>query len=362
MNAVVNILSIILRPLSYVYGLGACFRRLFYGTFGLRKPGSIDSWVIGNLSVGGSGKTPLVIELSKMLYERGMMDKKLAVLSRGYGRNTRGFLEVNELDSDRFGDEPCELFMELGGMLDVGVFVGEDRLFAIDALRDLDYGLVFLDDGMQHLPLKAKGYVLATNYHCLPDEDWCMPSGRLREFPFCTEQVDFVVVTKCPTLTEESRLGIVQRLGSLLKLEYRKEANRRILFSGLGFDVFGVDTSTGNLVKAEDVPVTKLDCFAICGIAHGVRAVESWKSMFNIREFKTYSDHRRFCRNDVLSWVSRMKELGVSDFVCTRKDWMRLVSYRSDFAEDMSIWVVGSRPVFLSDSSEVDFMMDEISK
>jgi tetraacyldisaccharide 4'-kinase len=100
----------LLWPLSVLYGSIALLRRLFYEVFGLRKEGKLPSLVIGNLTVGGTGKTPMVMFVANLLRDTFSM----AVLSRGYGRNTKGYLEINQFSEvSAVGDEPFEIFENL---------------------------------------------------------------------------------------------------------------------------------------------------------------------------------------------------------------------------------------------------------
>ncbi len=100
MNTSPSIVNQLLRPFGFLYGAGACIRRQLYTVFGLRKSVEIPAWVIGNLSVGGSGKTPLVIELVRRLSKECGDGISVATLSRGYGRKSKGFFQVTEFDSE----------------------------------------------------------------------------------------------------------------------------------------------------------------------------------------------------------------------------------------------------------------------
>ena len=144
--------NILLWPLSVLYGSIALLRRLFYEVFGLRKEGKLPSLVIGNLTVGGTGKTPMVMYVANLLRDTFSM----AVLSRGYGRNTKGYLEINQFSEvSAVGDEPFEIFENLES---VPVVVCENRLQGIENISNSfkEVNFVLLDDGFQHLPLKAK--------------------------------------------------------------------------------------------------------------------------------------------------------------------------------------------------------------
>ena len=147
-----KILRTIAFPLALIFGCITTLRRMAYnlGIFS-RKTGKIKTLVVGNLTVGGTGKTPMVRWLAGAFAEQ-----KIAVLSRGYGRKTKGFLQVNATsNAETVGDEPLEIFH--AGNRETPVFVGENRLEAIEKISGLlpDTELVLLDDGFQHLSLKA---------------------------------------------------------------------------------------------------------------------------------------------------------------------------------------------------------------
>lgn len=346
-------------PLGLIYGTIAGIRRWLYGVLGLRKVAVLPTWVVGNLAVGGSGKTPMVIAMVQALRKISPIDLKIATLSRGYGRKTRGFLEVMEVDSARYGDEPSEIYLALGQQRGTGVFIGEDRKEAIVKIREKGYDVVILDDGMQHLPLKADGYILVSEFSRLPDMDFCMPAGRLREFPNYSEKADYVVITQCP---KEMDLDIMEDLYRRLVpfIKNRAEIKQRVLFVGLGLDLYRVNVTDGSLDLYGGEKITDNLAFGVCGIAHGERAIESWKSWFTLMEYKNYSDHYKFHRKEVVTWVNRMNDLGISNFVCTRKDWMRLIPYSGEFGSNFTIWVVSSKPDFTFGDDTFNLMLHEL--
>ncbi len=375
MSTSTAILNPLLRPLGFLYGTVACIRRKFYTVFGLRKTVDIPAWVIGNLSVGGSGKTPLVIELLQRLRKKRGDGISVATLSRGYGRKSKGFFQVTEFDSEKFGDEPCELYATLAGhsllgdsiseATGVGVYVGENRVEALARIKSEGFDLVLLDDGMQHLPLQATGYILTTDYAKLPDQDFCMPAGRLREFVSCTELVDFIVVTKCPgDLVDAHFEGMRSRLKGLIKEDLRNESNKRILFIGQGLSFFTVSHSDGKLTEV-DISLVGSEgsaFFAVTGVVGGEGVIAGWKHFLPIVEQRLYRDHFRYERRHIQEWVNEMRQQGILNFVCTRKDWMRILPYLDDFGCEIQLIVVGTAPVLLEPMDDFEFLLNEILK
>ncbi len=359
------ILIQLLRPLGFLYGVGACIRRRLYSVFGLRSTAAIPAWVIGNLSVGGSGKTPLVIELVRRLKDKGGDGFAVATLSRGYGRKSKGFYRITECDSAKFGDEPSELYATLASNSGVGIFVGENRVEALAIIKSEGFDLALLDDGMQHLPLEAKGYILTTDYAKLPDRDFCMPAGRLREFMGCTEAVDFIVVTKCPgDLVDSHFLEMRLRLQSLLKVDLRVEFDKRILFVGQGLAFSTVSRNEGKLTDVKlSVDGNSLgECFAVAGVVGGEGVVAGWKHFIPIVGYKIYTDHFTFERRHIQNWVVEMRQKGILNFVCTRKDWMRIFPFIDDFGCEIQFIVVNTTPVLLEPMDDFEFLLKEILK
>ena len=366
MNTSTSIANQLLRPFGFLYGAGACIRRRFYTVFGLRKSVEIPAWVIGNLSVGGSGKTPLVIELVRRLCKECGDGFSVATLSRGYGRKSNGFYRVTECDSAKFGDEPCELYVSMGDLPHVGVFVGENRVNALARIKSEGFDLALLDDGMQHLPLQAKGYILTTDYARLPDQDYCMPSGRLREYMGCTEAVDFIVVTKCPgDLVDYHFQEMRSRLQGLLKENFRSEFDKRILFVGQGLSFFRVSNDDGKLTEVDlsvVVASNSSDFFAVTGVVGGEGVVSGWKQFLPIVGEKVYRDHFSFEQRHIQEWVKEMRQKNIQNFVCTRKDWMRILPFIGEFGCEIQLLVVGTMPVLLEPMDDYEFLLNEILK
>lgn len=296
--------NILLWPLSVIYGSIAGLRRLFYELFQLRTELDIPTVIVGNLTVGGTGKTPMVIYLSEMLKS----SYNVSVLSRGYGRKTKGFLEV-QLDSEatNVGDEPKEVKFQHP---DIPVFVCENRIVGIETIKEQNenVNLVLLDDGFQHLPLRGKVNMILSNYHRPFYEDFVMPSGRLREFKSTAKGADIIVVTKCPSeLKKEEALKIESLLGHYCK---------QIFFATYTIStpkvLFG-DKELGLMSKV----------VLVTGIAEGNKLRESLVDMEVVKHFN-YADHSNFTKNNLLEWMQYCRDFEVENIVVTRKDSMRL--------------------------------------
>ena len=186
-----------LRPLSWLYGLGVGFRNMLFEA-GILKSQTYATPVIsvGNITVGGTGKTPHVEYLIRLLKDK----TNLAVLSRGYKRKSRGFLLADN-DSTMYdiGDEPFQIkqkFPDITVAVDKKRTRGISRLINGEAGKDID--VILLDDAFQHRYVRAGISILLVDYHRLIIYGELLPSGRLREPVGSKDRADIVIVTKCP--------------------------------------------------------------------------------------------------------------------------------------------------------------------
>jgi tetraacyldisaccharide 4'-kinase len=190
-----TVAKLLLSPLSLLYGAGISFRNWAYRRGILRGiEFSVPVISVGNLSVGGAGKTPHIEYLIRLLDPY----LNIATLSRGYRRKTRGFLVVQPDNGvEEVGDEPLQYARKFP---DVMVTVAEERAFAIPEIvgRRPDIELVLLDDAFQHRAVKPGLNMLLTPYDTPFTRDYLLPSGRLREWRSGYERADVIVVSKCP--------------------------------------------------------------------------------------------------------------------------------------------------------------------
>ena len=186
-----------LLPLSWIYGLGVRLRNFMFD-IGLLKSQSFDVPVVsvGNITVGGTGKTPHVEYLIQLLDPY----IKVAVLSRGYKRKSKGFIIADENSTVRLiGDEPMQMKRKYRG---ITVAVDRKRVNGIRKLTDgttvKDIDVVLLDDAFQHRYVKPGINILLVDYHRLIIYDKLLPAGRLREPLNGKNRADIVIITKCP--------------------------------------------------------------------------------------------------------------------------------------------------------------------
>ncbi|MCX6247968.1 MAG: tetraacyldisaccharide 4'-kinase [Bacteroidetes bacterium] len=188
-------LQILLLPFSFCYGMIMLLRNLLFD-FGILRSEKFPLPVIsvGNLSFGGTGKTPHIEYLIRLLNDSVLT----ATLSRGYGRESKGFILGSRRSNVKYiGDEPMQFIKKFQN---IKVAVDEKRVRGIHKLTEKfpDLGLILLDDAFQHRRVRPGISILLTDYHHLYTEDHVVPSGRLREFRAGAKRADIIVVTKTP--------------------------------------------------------------------------------------------------------------------------------------------------------------------
>lgn len=299
-----NARRVILWPLGQLYGIIAQIRRCWFAAFHKRSKGHIPAVVIGNLTVGGTGKTPFVIWLTQQLHAL-----QPAVLSRGYGRKTRGFLEVQALgQAAEFGDEPLEVKQSLGEA--AAVYVCENRVVGISEIQKLrpSTACVVLDDGFQHLPLMPDMAILLCDYNRPFWIDAPMPAGNLREFAGAATYAQAIVVTKCPadiSLDEASALR--QKL---------QQYSEHVFFAHYA--------SAGPVNDVGETLPVGAKVVAVSALAQNQAFIQSIQTQFEVREHFGYRDHYRFDEKDIEDWRKAQDAQGAAYLLTTRKDWMRM--------------------------------------
>ncbi len=198
-----------LRPFAFLYGIGVRLRNQFFN-WGLKPSESYQIPVIciGNLTVGGTGKTPHVEYLVRLLSP----GYRVAVLSRGYKRRSKGFLLADSDTSVRLiGDEPWQIKRKFP---EVGVAVDKNRRRGIRELmkqKDPEYEVILLDDAFQHRYVQAGITILLTDYNRLFCDDELLPAGRLREPASGKKRAQVVVVTKCPANMKPMDIRVISK-------------------------------------------------------------------------------------------------------------------------------------------------------
>lgn len=312
--------KMILTPCSYIYGLVVGVRNFLFNT-GVLKQHEFDVpvVVVGNLAVGGTGKTPH----TEYIVNRLCMHYKMAVLSRGYKRKTHGFvLASNSLSSYDLGDEPYQIYRKYGSTIDVAVC--EDRVKGIETLLSIkpELNLFVLDDAYQHRYVKPRVSVLLTDYRRLPCDDKMLPLGELRESKEGMSRADIVVVTKCPSDIKPIDINVVKKKLNLAKWQ-------KVFFSTYRYKdllpVFSGETSYQpdlNWVNSGDT------ILVVTGIANPVPMVKYLKQFKAKVKVIHFSDHHDYSREDLNFIMKTFDKLsGERKFiVTTEKDAVRLIN------------------------------------
>lgn len=296
-------LRYLLFPLSLLYAMGVYIRNFLYDS-GFFSSLSYDTPTVcvGNLSVGGTGKTPMIEYIIRRLEGH-----KIAVLSRGYKRKSKGFVLAGPLCTvEDLGDEPFQLYQKFR---EVVVAVDADRRNGITQLRQrVKPEVILLDDAFQHRRVSPKFSLLLTAYDQLFVTDWYLPTGNLRDSKKEAKRADMIVVTKCP-----STLSQVERTTIIRKLEPRP--GQKVLFSSLGYKNRLKGGTNPNLMLV-DLKNTKVAL--VTGIAEPRPLVNYLKSLeISFRHFN-YPDHHFFTAQDIGQFNSFPLVL------TTEKDYVRL--------------------------------------
>ena len=303
----------LLFPVSLIYGLVILLRNKLYDC-GFLKSISFDIPIIsvGNLEVGGSGKTPATEYLINLLSQ----DFKLATLSRGYGRSTKGFRWVNTFDNASLcGDEPLQIKKNHPT---VGVAVCEDRVKGIMKIKE-DYDLVVLDDAYQHRALKPGLSILLFDYNKLSDSKMMLPTGNYRESFRGRNRADIIIVTKSPlNLAEPDRFSIIKSL--------KPFKHQTVLFSSIAYadELHAVYDEANTLSINKITPETSV--LLLTGIAKPEPLLAKIGEKTTLINHHHYPDHHRFCQKNILKLVNDFKMMKMANkvIITTQKDAMRL--------------------------------------
>ena len=322
------IIGLLLSPFSVLFGCVAAIRRFLYRKGVLRSVESpIPTIDIGNLAVGGTGKTPhtqYVIDLLKQEF-------RVAVLSRGYGRKSKGYHSVLQVDSqnrsaEMFGDEP---FMTHLRHPDIPLAVDGDRAEGVRNLlsENPETEVIVLDDAYQHLRFRPTFHILLTEYDRPFRPDMPTPAGMLREFPRAARFADVVVVTKVPDKanTEES----------VWRRRLRLKSHQQLFFTRFRYEPLKPVTDTAKKMDARLLH----DIVVLTGIAHPKPFLNHLRrdsnfcgsttaGKLNVLKHYAFPDHHIYTEKEIQSiYIRHFDNVGSQCvLVTTEKDWMRLQS------------------------------------
>ncbi|MBA4317755.1 MAG: tetraacyldisaccharide 4'-kinase [Flavobacterium sp.] len=326
-----NLLRKILFPFAILYGFITSIRNFLFDK-GVLKSYSFDIPIIavGNLSVGGTGKTPQIEYLIRLLSPK----YKVATLSRGYKRKSEGFVLANSnSNAEIIGDEPFQFYKKFNN---IQVAVDADRKNGIEQLLSQTEKpeIVLLDDAFQHRKVKAGFYILLTSFGDLYSDDFMLPTGNLRESRSGAKRANLVVVTKCPanlSLDEQNKIA------AKLKLE----SNQELYFSFIDYDEFIY--SEDKTMKVNEIRnVNKL---LLAGIAKPNPFFAYLQSEND--EKLVFPDHHHFTENDINDIKNKSQNKII---ITTEKDFVRL---KGSIANEQ-LFYLPIRSSFLSASDNFD--------
>ena len=330
--------------LLFPYWLSLKLRHFLYDT-GLKKVRSADvpTICIGNITVGGTGKTPHTEMLIRtLLQDDEWGGKNIAVLSRGYKRKTKGFQQVTEDGTAlAYGDEPLQIKKKFPG---ITVAVDSNRIEGCDLLshpeklqtskkarKCIDKNLtasdlIILDDAFQHRALKPTLSIVLVDYNRPIFKDHLLPIGRLRDLPERISAADIIIVSKCPNevnawekCTWAENLGIKNFDATSCSGTRRNGKKQHIFFSTITYDAAEAIFPEGN---PRYIYTNRLVLFS--GIANDAPLLSYLSSDYKIvRHFK-FPDHHKFSRADIGTIASAAREFPTSVLMTTEKDCQRI--------------------------------------
>jgi tetraacyldisaccharide 4'-kinase len=336
-------------PFTVLYGTVLLVRHGLYDIRILKssRP-SVPTIAIGNLALGGTGKTPMMELVLRTLDGMGT----LATLSRGYGRKTTTIHEVQTEDrAEHSGDEPVQVKTKFPA---VRVFVGADRVQAIDRIQSEvpDMKVVVLDDALQHRRLNASMNILLTTAQRPYCDDALIPAGTLRDVRSRAKAAQVVVVTKCDSTPSSAEQ---QRWRTRLQLASEQE----LFFAGIRYDaprtqdpVGRPGESTLQDLRGNVVDMTKVSALLFTGIVDPAPLLNHLLGEFHYLEHIAFPDHHAFTTADLrrLADVFGSFAAGPKTLITTEKDAARLRSLMPGSPlEGLPLAVIGMRTVILND-------------
>jgi tetraacyldisaccharide 4'-kinase len=324
---------ILLLPFSLIYGLIVYIRNWLFDKNIIQSASfNLPVICVGNLSVGGTGKSPMV----EFLIEKLKDQFDVAILSRGYKRKTRGYaLAAGITNALEIGDEPMQFFNKFP---DVTVAVGEERIVAIpQLLHDRpDTDVIILDDAFQHRYVKAGYNILLTDVNNLFTRDWFLPTGDLRDQIKSYLRANVIVVTKCP-----ADLSLAEKYH--LTMEINPAGHQKIFFSAIRYG-----QPYQIITKDKYMPGRETDVLLVTGIADPSPLKKHLEETFKEYDELAYSDHHIFTIDDLKYILKRFQHIQSDQkiILTTEKDAVRLVKFARQLQE-LPLFVLPIQPVFL---------------
>ena len=292
---------------------------------------------VGNLSMGGTGKSPMV----EYLVENLKINFQVATLSRGYKRKTSGYSLANENSTAlEIGDEPMQFYLKFP---DVPVAVGEKRIEAIpQLLHDRpETEVIILDDAFQHRQIKPGLNILLTEYNNLLTRDFYFPTGDLRDLKSSRKRAKIIIVTKCkPDLTNDERNSIINEL--------KPGPDQHIFFTCIQYG------ELYHIIGKQQCEFTKAtDVLLITGIANPRPLKKLLEKHFDSYSMLHYPDHHIFTIDDLLDIKKKYDSLQSKEkiIISSEKDAVRMIKFKAEI-EELPLYIIPIRHQFLFDEAD----------
>ena len=327
-----------LLPISWIYVSIVSIRNIFFD-FQIFHSKDIDNGIgVGNLSMGGTGKSPLSVYIAELILRN---QGEPALLSRGYGRKTRGFIEVNEDSlSQGVGDEPLMFKQRFKDK--VGVYVCENRTLGSKNIRgNSPKSTIIFDDVFQHRKIKPSLSILTTPYGDPFYTDHILPVGRLREPRISAHRSDCIVVTKCPERLSDE--------------DYRKVKNKLSKFSKPIF--FSHIEYSGMLPITKAIQSIK-NILLVTGISDPSHLIEHLEDKYEIQSI-SFPDHYAFTKKDI---EKIHEKFGIFDpkesiILTTEKDKVRLSKFNGLMSKNGASWYYQPMSIRVHDEAQFESLI-----
>ncbi len=326
-------IRILLLPFALLYGIIITVRNWLYDKKIMRSATfNFPLICVGNLAVGGTGKSPMVEYLAALLHDR----LNVATLSRGYKRKTKGYALANAATTAlEIGDEPMQFHLKFP---QIAVAVGEARIEAIpQLLHDRPATqVIILDDAFQHRAISAGFNILLTDCSNLFYNDWFLPTGDLRDQRKAYKRAQVIIVTKCPAAMNEEAKNTINK-------QVKVQQQQHIFFTTMDYSL------PYHITNKQTIRIThRHDVLLVCGIANP-RPLKQYLSD-NAGSYMElfYSDHHIFTIDDLKEMQKKHEQLGGNDkfILTTEKDAVRLLKF-SDVLQDIPLYVLPVKHRFL---------------
>jgi len=328
---------LLLFPISIIFWIVVVLRRLAHQKGWLRSTTfDIPTVCVGNLNLGGTGKTPHVEYITRFLSQH----YQIAILSRGYGRKTKGYINTHEtknlssrgygrktkgyinahetinLSSEMIGDEPMQYVTKFPN---VEVAVCEKRKTGIEKLveKNPKLDVIVLDDAYQHLSVNYSVRILLTEYHYPFFNDFLFPVGTLRDYRNAAKYSDIILVTKCPeSLSQEEKTTFLQKL--------KPRQHQSVFFTKISYKL--QVTSNKLQVTSNNSNTNNCQFLLVSGIANPAPLVKFLENKYGKIHHLRFADHHSFTKKDIEKIIKTKNRLGGDSCVIltTEKDAMRL--------------------------------------